>query len=277
VIRTIVALLGSAAGLYLAFLACLFIFQRTIIYPGTGIVVPTAPPSAPGLEVVNLQLPSGSAETLFLPAMGIVGPAPVMIFAHGNGEVTDFWVDAFTGFRNLGIGVLLVEYPGYGRSLGAPSERSLREAVDAAYDHIAADPRVDKTRIFGFGRSLGGGAICILAHDRPLRALILESTFPSLSIFAARYWAPSFLLRDRFNSAEVLEQYGGTVLVIHGEHDKLIPWEQGKRLADASTHSQFKLYDCGHGCWDPNRLPFWKDAIPFLTNAGILRDASGVV
>jgi hypothetical protein len=60
--------------------------------------------------------------------------------------------------------------------------------------------RSNCTRIFGFGQSLGGGAICLLAKDRPLRALILQSTFPSLDIFAAGYWAPSFLLRDHFNN-----------------------------------------------------------------------------
>jgi hypothetical protein len=36
------------------------------------------------------------------------------------------------------------------------------------------------------------------------------------------------------------------------------------------THATFRLYDCGHGCWDPERLPFWHDALPFLVKAGIL-------
>jgi pimeloyl-ACP methyl ester carboxylesterase len=86
--------------------------------------------------------------------------------------------------------------------------------------------------------------ICLLAKDRPLRALILESTFPA-----------------------------GPILVIHGRQDQLIPWQQGQRLAAASSHSTFKLYDCGHGCWDPERLPFWQDALPFLKDAGMLDSA----
>jgi hypothetical protein len=57
---------------------------------------------------------------------------PVMNFGHGNGEVIDYWITAFDGFRERGIGVLLVEYPGYGRSTGSPSGVSIRAAVDAA-------------------------------------------------------------------------------------------------------------------------------------------------
>ena len=119
-------------------------------------------------------------------------------------------------------------------------------------------------------QSLGGGAICLLSRDRPLRALILQSTFPSLDIFATGHWAPTFLLRDHFDNLSAVRQFHGPVLVIHGRNDSLIPWEQGKRLAAASVHSTFRLYDCGHGCWDPEHLPFWQDAVPFLVNAGVI-------
>jgi fermentation-respiration switch protein FrsA (DUF1100 family) len=119
----------------------------------------------------------------------------------------------------------------------------------------------------------GGGATCLLSRDRPLRALILQSTFPSLDIFAAGYGAPSFLLRDHFRSIEAVARFPGPVLVIHGRDDRLIPWEQGRRLAEASPHSAFRLYDCGHGCWDPEHLPFWHDAEPFLRDARILAAA----
>ena len=108
-----------------------------------------------------------------------------------------------------------------------------------------------------------------LVKDRPLRALILMSTFPSLDIFVGRYWAPAFLLHDHFDNLSSVRQFRGPVLVIHGRDDQLIPWERGQRLAAASAHSTFRLYDCGHGCWDPERSAFWKDAAPFLELAGI--------
>jgi len=270
--RVVGYLTCSAAAIYIAFLAWLFFEQTSIIYPGAKNHVDAKPPQTSALEVIRLPTPVGNVEALFLPADPTSDGAlqPVMIFGHGNGEVIDYWISALNGFRARGIGVLLVEYPGYGRSSGSPSEPAVRTAMDAAFDRIALDPRVDRTRIFGFGQSLGGGTICLLARDRPLRALILQSTFPSLNIFTASYGAPSFLLRDHFDNLAALAHFSGPVLVIHGREDQLIPWEQGRRLALASAHSTFRLYDCGHGCWDPDHLPFWKDAEPFLRDAGIL-------
>jgi uncharacterized protein len=277
--RALIYLACAAAVLYLVFLGILFFAQRSIIFPGArvyagGSLVPEALPRAPGLEVTVLATPAGRIETLFTPAASMpASRMPVVIFAHGNGERVGSWIGRLDGFRERGIGVLLVEYPGYGRSGGEPSERAIRIAMDAAYDRISADPRIDATRIIGFGQSLGGGAICLLAKDRPLRALILQSTFPSLGIFAIHYGAPAFLMRDRFDNVSTVSRFAGPILVIHGSEDTLIPWQEGKRLADAAPHAVFKLYACGHGCWDPDRLPFWRDADRLLSDAGMLDNA----
>jgi pimeloyl-ACP methyl ester carboxylesterase len=269
--RFLQTLFACAALLYVVYLAGLYFAQRSMSYPGARIRVSPEPAPAPGLERSVLKTPLGDVETLFLPAdpSPVGKPEPAVVFGHGNGEVVDYWVNELDGFRNRGIGVLLVEYPGYGRSSGSTSEASIRAAMSAAYDQLASDPRVDRSRIVGFGQSLGGGAVCLLARDRPLRALILQSTFPSAAIFASRFLAPPFLLRDRFDNEAALRQFPGPVLVIHGRADTLIPWQQGRRLASASSRATFRLYDCGHGCWDPDHLPFWRDVDSLLSAAGV--------
>lgn len=246
-----------------------------MLYPGTALRVGAAPPQVPGMEVYQLPTSAGNVEAFFLPATPTSAGAPnalqpVVVFGHGNGEVIDVWVDSLDGFRQRGIGVLLVEYPGYGRSTGSPTETGVRDSMLAAYDRLTQDVRVDRSRIFGFGQSLGSGAVCQLAKNRPLRALILESAFPSLDMFARGYGAPASLLRDRYDNLSVLAKFSGPVLIIHGKLDQLIPWQQARRLADASPRTEFKLYDCAHGCWDPDHLPFWHDTVPFLAKADLL-------
>lgn len=241
------------------------------LYPGVAIRVPREPPPAPGLERWQLATPEGDVEALFLPGRGAnaSGRRPAVVFGHGNGEVVDFWTTGLDGFRDRGIGVLLVEYPGYGRSAGRTSERAIRTAMSAAYDRLVSDPRVDPSRVVGFGQSLGGGAVCLLSRDRPLRALILQSTFTSFAAFTSRYLAPAFLLRDRFDNETAVRSFAGPVLVIHGRQDEVIPYRLGQRLAAASPRATLRLYDCGHGCWDPDHLPFWKDVDAFLAASGI--------
>jgi len=103
--------------------------------------------------------------------------------AHGNGELIDFWPNELNRFTNLGIGVLLVEYPGYGRSTGPQSQSSITEAFVTAYDTLCARADVEASKIILVGRSLGGGAVCALAAKRPAAALILMSTFTSARSF----------------------------------------------------------------------------------------------
>jgi uncharacterized protein len=267
--RVLIAVTALAAGGYAVFLGTLYFVQGSIIYPGQYDAVAPSAPLAGGAELLEVVTAYGRSEALFLPARA-AGPRPLVLFAHGNGEVIDYWTEALNGFRERGVGVLLVEYPGYGRSGGTPSEASIGAALAAAYDRIVTDPRVDRTRVVGFGQSLGGGAICLLARSRPFAALILQSTFTALDPFASAYFAPAFLLRDHFRSLEAVRAFPGAVLVIHGRHDPVVPWQQGRELAAAARHGTFRLYDCGHVCWDPQRLPFWNDVTPFLRAAGIL-------
>lgn len=236
-------------------------------FPGTRRAAPPLP-EGPGIEVLRVAENGASVESLFMPATDAApGPKPLVIFAHGNSALIDDFVTAMDGFRQRGVGVLLVEYPGFGRSTGKPSAASIRAALDAAYDRISTDARVDASRIIGFGQSFGGAAICLLAQDRSLRALILMSTFTSTG-----HWVGSGK-EGYFDSVQILSHYQGPVLVIHGRNDPRISWRQGQLLAEAAPHATFKLYDCGHDCWQPDRLPFWQDATPFLAQAGIVLHA----
>ena len=165
----------------------------------------------------------------------------------------------------MGVGVLLAEYPGYGGAPGSPSEASITAANEALYDWAAADPRVDASRIVAYGRSLGAGAAVRLAVSRRVSALILESAFTSVADFASRFLAPSFLIRDRFDSRRTLPKYRGPLLVLHGRQDTIVPIAHGRELAALAPGAQFVEMDCGHNdCPRP-----WSELRRFLESAGV--------
>ncbi|MBW1834753.1 MAG: alpha/beta fold hydrolase, partial [Deltaproteobacteria bacterium] len=181
-VNILIKLTLSAFLLYIGYCCFLFLVQRQVIFPRYQIPeFSSTEDKISGLEKIWLNTSSGKVEAWFMPpASGHDKSAcPAVIFAHGNAELIDFWPEEFKNFTALGVGVMLVEYPGYGRSEGSPSKKSINEAFLSAYDILTARKDVDPERIIIFGRSIGGGAACALAAKRPSAALILKSTFIS--------------------------------------------------------------------------------------------------
>lgn len=232
------------AGVVLAYVVVIWFGQRPVLFPAAWLPAPGAPER---IEVVHLDGASGRDQALFLePAPGTAAPFPVMIFAHGNGELADFWTDQFGMVQSWGWGVLLYEYPGYGRTPGKPSEATIRRSALRVYDWAASDPRVDPGRIVAYGRSLGGSVASYLAATRPVAGLILESAFTSVGPLAAGYLVPKWLVRDPFDNLSALRHYRGPLLVLHGRADDLVPFEHGRALASAVPGAEFHALPCGH-------------------------------
>lgn len=248
-----------------AYVAGMVLMQRRLLFPRPTVV---GAPERPG-DASQVWLPTseGRVEAWYLPPVVTTpGPAPAMIFFHGNAELIDFLPADFAEPRRWGIGVLLVELPGYGRSSGAPSEHAIEGVVRAAHDWTRTQGAIDSQRIIAYGRSLGGAAAAILAAERSTAALILESTFTSIRAFAPRFWLPEFAVLDPFDTVSRLAAYGGPVLVLHGDRDGLIPLHQAEELARAAQHSELEVLACGHNDCPPP----WSTARRFLVARGII-------
>lgn len=259
--------------LYGAFCGTLFLTQRQMLYP-RHIVGPVAdaPPDLPNLERIWLEMEFGRVEAWYFPPKLLVAgePYPAVIFGHGNGEVIDSWPAEFMPFTEMGVGLMLVEYPGYGRSEGRPSQKRITGTFVAAYDRLTSRPEVDGERIVLVGRSLGGGAVCQLAKRRPSAAMILISTFTSTRPYARQYLAPAFLMRDTYDNLAVVRDYANPILIFHGKRDKVVPYRHGEKLVDAAPNARLVTYNCGHNDCPPDDLHFWHEIERFLREASVL-------
>jgi len=259
-------------GIYLCYCMLLFLMQRQMIFPRYMIDTPEANTDRyPGTEVVWLETGFGNVEAWYLPPEKEENPAvpfPAVIFAHGNAEIIDWWPEELTAFTQSGVGVLLVEYPGYGRSDGSPSQKSIRETFLAAYDALASRPDVDRNKILLFGRSLGGGAVCSILGERFAAGLILMSAFKSIRSFAHGYLAPEFLIRDPFDNRAAVSAFAGPVLIMHGKYDEVIPYHHGVALAEVAKNGRLLSYDCGHNDFPPGWFGFKKEIEKLLSKIG---------
>ena len=231
--------------------------------------MPQVAEKIPELEIIWLELSFGKVESWFLPPTCTETKCPVLLFAHGNAELIEHWAEFFLPLTRSGIGVYLVEYPGYGRSEGLPSQKTIAETFIAAHDHIIDHPGVDPNRVIFIGRSLGGGAVCALAEKRKPTALILMSTFSSIPKMAVKFGVPGFLVRDPFDNLKTVESFEGPLLVIHGKHDETIPYSHGVKLSKASPNGQLITYTCGHNDCPPDWSAFYDDILTFLVTSGI--------
>jgi fermentation-respiration switch protein FrsA (DUF1100 family) len=239
--------------------------QRFVTFPSppSGAANPAARESVGG-RVILLDVDGERVEAWLLPGQGSTHGA-LIIYAHGNGELIDMRAGDFAAARHAGYDVLQVEYPGYGRSQGSPSEQSLTASLVAAYDWARASGQYGERHIAGHGRSLGGGAIAQLAARRPLAALVLESTFVNFEDVVMAYGVPRAMLLNHFDTAAVLRAYPGPVLLLHGTADRVFPFGNARTLAATAKHATLHLENCGHNDCPPQ----WELVLSFLAKNGV--------
>jgi len=260
-------------SLYIVYACFFFVMQRHFYFPGMHVHrnILANPPA--DCKRIWIECDGYKVESWFFRPQTAAADRtfPVIIMAHGNGEIIDFWSKRVQALRGLGIGVLLVEYPGYGRSGGEPSYESITKAFTRAYDMLITMPDVDAQRIIVFGFSLGGGAACALAEQRDVRVIILLSTFASLYDMALHYWLPPFIVLDPFDNAKVLKHFKGPSLILHAPEDTIIPFHQAEILAHTAQSGKLTVLRGGHNDQVKDWPLFWQTHISrFLLENGII-------
>lgn len=196
-------------------------------------------------EEVRLKTPDGvTLDGWFVP---VARGAPSLLFLHGNAGDIGGRVDKVAMFHQLGLNVLIVDYRGYGRSSGRPSERGLYTDAAAAYDYLASRPDVDPGRIVVYGASLGGAVAVDVASRRKPAAVILDSTFTSAADMGRVIMPviPSFLIHMKFDSLDKIRMVTAPKLFIHSPDDETVPYRLGRKLYEAAPEPKRFLKTTG--------------------------------
>ena len=196
-----------------------------------------ATPADAGLTYRDLELTTGDGERLhgwWVEARAErVGH---LLVCHGNGGNIGDRVLHAELLTAAGFDVLLFDYRGYGRSTGKPDEPGTYRDARAARECLLGQPGVDADRVFYLGESLGAAVAIELATEHPPAGLVLLSAFASVRAMArAQYKViPAPLLPDVYPSLDRIGDLHVPVLVIHGDRDEIVPFDQGRALFDAA-------------------------------------------
>jgi uncharacterized protein len=194
----------------------------------------------------GLFLPWASKDHEFL---GYVLPAggmrALVLYFHGNaGEALDrAW---FADVLPQDVGLILVEYPGYGAKAGEISQAAFFALAERAFDEAVSQSNVP---IWVVGESLGSGVACYLATKRPVKKLGLISAFSSAADVGALAYPilpVRWLMKDPFPSLKYASVISTPTHLIHGSSDTMVPVEQARRLAAAFPHKNAVLTEIGN-------------------------------
>lgn len=246
---TLFALGGAVALGAGLLLGGIYGMQRRLIYfPDNNLPHPAAV-GLPGVQVGRIQTSDGLSLIAWYVAPEEAGNF-VVLYLHGNAGNIAYRASRIQRFAELGWGVLLPEYRGYGGNPGAPSEQGLLEDARAAFARLR-EIGIPSGRILLWGESLGTGLAVRLAAENAVACLLLESPYTSIADVARVHlpWLPvGFLLRDRFDSLARIGDVRAPILVMQGERDTIVPAEMGQQLLAAarSPGELWQAAEAGH-------------------------------
>ena len=172
----------------------------------------------------------------------------VTLYLHGNAGNITHRADHLVAIREAGSEVLIIDYRGYGKSDGNPTEAGMYRDADAAYQYLL-DQGYETNRIVIHGESLGTVPGVELASRRKCAGIVLEAPFPSARAVAQTV-LPVIgpLVVSGMETENKIKQVKVPTLIIHGDRDGVIAYDLGRQVFEAANEPKefWSLTGAGH-------------------------------
>lgn len=159
-------------------------------------------------------------------------PKGVVLYLKGNSKSIKGWGKFAVDFTRHNYNVVMLDYRGFGKSTGSRSQKAIKRDLQLVYDKLKVS--APESRIIVYGRSLGSGFATKLASMNNPKMLILDAPYYSMTKVTARYmpFMPlSIVLKYPLPTYKWLKYVQCPVHIIHGTHDKLIPYKTSIKLS----------------------------------------------
>ena len=210
--------------------------DRFIFHPSSEIV---QTPFEAGLNFQDYYF--GTADGIRLNGWFIPHPAArdTLVWFHGNAGNISHRVENIKLLHDeVKINIFIFDYRGYGRSAGKISEEGSYLDGAAALAFVQQRLGVEAKKLIIFGRSLGAAVAAEIVSRSACQGLILETPFTSIREMAKTafpFLPIDALLRTRFDVVEKIAKVQVPLLVLHGDRDDVVPYEQGKQVFAAAN------------------------------------------
>ena len=222
-------------------------------------------PESLGLAAQPVDIPGPNGKTLFgwfIPVPGTT-PTPAILVMHGWGANASMMLPSVPPLLDAGLAVLLLDARCHGAS-GDEAFTSLprfAQDIEAGLDWLAKQTQVDARRLAVIGHSVGAGAALLSATRRhDIRAVVSISAFAHpyevMRRLLARHHIPYFgvgwyvlrhvqrVIGARFEDIAPVQSMTCVrcpVLLVHGEDDEMVPFDDARRLLAAGQPGRAQL------------------------------------
>jgi pimeloyl-ACP methyl ester carboxylesterase len=236
-------------GLLFGFLILIWWSQERILFQPPRL-------AEAGVESGRVYYKAADGQQLVGFVVGDPRTAPgVLLCFHGNADLAVWQLEwARQVERHTHHAVFLAEYRGYMSLGGSPTYLNTKLDAEAAYDHLVSALGVEPGRIAYFGHSLGSAVAVELAERHPPTALLLQSPFSSARAMARLVVSAPVVLvwkamsRIHFNTVQAVSRIDAPVWVVHGTHDRIVPFRMGVEVYEAAKRKGrlLRLDKAGH-------------------------------
>ncbi|MFP4477115.1 MAG: alpha/beta hydrolase [Desulfatibacillaceae bacterium] len=213
-----------------------FLQEKLAYHPTRGA---GATPQAAGLDYEDVWLVTADGVRVHSWYVPKTRPRGYVIFSHGNAGNLSDRLAQISILNELGFASLFLDYRGFGRSGGRPTEQGTYLDVAAAWGWLVNKHGVRPEQVVLWGRSLGGAVAAHQAVKTTPGALVLESTFTDILAVGQRRFPffPLRLVANRldYDTEDILPEVRCPVLVVHSPDDGVVPYEHGQRLFEIAA------------------------------------------
>jgi uncharacterized protein len=158
-------------------------------------------------------------------------PKGFILYFHGNAGSLQRWGQYAIDFTQLGYDILMIDYRGYGKSTGTPSEKDLYQDAQTVLNW--SKKNIPFTRLIIYGRSLGTSVASQLATKHTPNLLILETPFDEFKSVVYAPFRPLLSLlpiRNHFPNNIFLKNVKCKKIIFHGTNDWVVPFSSALKL-----------------------------------------------
>ncbi|HQZ74306.1 MAG TPA: alpha/beta fold hydrolase, partial [Chitinophagaceae bacterium] len=181
----------------------------------------------------DINIPIDSKDTLNLVDFASTDTIArgIVLYFHGNKRNISWYAKYIPYFTRHGYQVLMIDYPGFGKSTGKLTEQKLYDWALQVYK--IARKRFPADSIIIYGKSMGTGIAAQLASTRDCKRLILETPYYDFPAVVSHYlpiYPAKWMLHYQLPTYQYLQNVTAPITIFHGTKDRVVTYKNSKRL-----------------------------------------------